>query len=77
MPTIKQSQKVDRSKLAPVDSPMAMPAPAVLPPPSPFAPSPFMACSLPPIAAGLDQYIRQFYNSSQNPQQRILPVNLK
>lgn len=39
-------------------------------------PSPFMQSSLPTIAAGFDQYVRQFYDRFNVPQQRILPVGI-
>ncbi len=55
--------------------PIAQPAPA---PTLPWdmGVSPIMQGSLPPIAAGGDNYTRQFYGGSNLPKRRFLPVGL-
>lgn len=75
MPTIRQSQKVNREQLEPV-TPQVQAAPVALPTPDAQAASPFMSSSLPPRAAGLDQLQRQFYGRG-TPQQRILLPNIE
>jgi hypothetical protein len=75
MPTIRQSQKVNRDRLEPIPE-SAQALPIVLPPQDIQAVSPFMSSSLPPRAAGLDQFQRQFYGRG-TPQQRILQPNLE
>lgn len=77
MPSNAKSQNIDLSNYQRVESAAAPMMPqAVPPPPSEQAPSPFRVCSLPPIAAGLDQVTRQFYGQGMR-QQRIFTPGLE
>lgn len=72
MPSIRQSQRIDKRRLEPAEQMPAAPPSAVPAPATMLTPSPFMSSSLPPIASGADAYVRQFYNRGSFPQQRIL-----
>lgn len=77
MPTIKQSQQVDASRLEPVQGAAVSPNQSVPPPPSPFGVSPFFSHALPAISSGSDQYTRQFYGTAGTmPQRRSLPISV-
>ena len=72
MPTVLQSQAIDRTRLQP-----AAPAPLPNPPAenlSTSGRSPFMLSSMPESASSGDLLGRQFYNGNRVPQQRILPT---
>lgn len=71
MPTIKQSQKFDRSRLGPVTETAGVTSPAIPSPQQPTVISPFMICPMPTVAASFDTFQRQFYGRGPNPQQRI------
>lgn len=74
MPSIHESQGVDRTSLRPTAS---TPTLGNLPPDENMGTSvrsPFMLSSMPEVAASGDLLGRQFYNGSRVPQQRILPT---
>ena len=76
MPTIRESQSVDVSRLQPAGrvGGTAILAPAIgFVPPASSQMSPFMQSSLPPVAAGSDGYSRQFYRPGMA-QRRFFPV---
>jgi hypothetical protein len=75
MPKLEDSLWVDMNRLEPVreQSREGGRAPA---PETTSRPSPFMQSSLPQIASGADQYVRQFYDRYNCPTQRILPAGI-
>lgn len=77
MGRIADHQKVDRSRLQAADNAVQRPIPHPVAPPGPLAPSPFMQCSLPNLAASYDQYVRQFYGRSSLPTARLLPTGIQ
>jgi hypothetical protein len=77
--TVRQRQRINRDRLEPVTNDTAPTAliSAAVAPSGAQALSPFMMCSMPPLAATFDQFSRQFYGRSVFPQQRILPPSIE
>jgi hypothetical protein len=77
VPRVKDSQFIDRSRLAPrPEGGLHAQAPAMVPPPTEGGQSTLMQSSMPTIASGSDHYARQFYGMGNVPRFRIFPVTL-